>query len=162
VTNDRGGDGGGGFTLRRYLPQDEDAVMELWQRAWQRVYPDIDFAARLSWWRERWRAETMPASAVVVAERGRALVGFVTVELSNGYVDQIVVAPEQWGTGVAAALLDEARHLSPARLSLTVNTDNARAIRFYRKHGFSIVGESRNPHSGRPVHEMVWMPSPAR
>ena len=35
------------FTLRRYLPTDEDAAIELWRRTWQIAYPSIDFATRL-------------------------------------------------------------------------------------------------------------------
>jgi putative acetyltransferase len=37
-----------------------------------------------------------------------------------------------------------------------VNTDNARAIRFYRRNGFAFAGEDVNPTSGRPVLRMQW------
>jgi putative acetyltransferase len=85
-------------------------------------------------------------------------VGFVTVDPKTRYLDQIVVAPEAWGSEVAAALLAEARRLSPDGLDLKVNADNARAIRFYEKHGFVISGEEVNPRSGAPVHVMSWRP----
>ena len=65
------------------------------------------------------------------------MVGFVTVDPATLYLDQIVVAPEAWGCGVAAALIAEAKRISPHGLDLHVNTDNARAIRFYEKHGFA-------------------------
>jgi putative acetyltransferase len=55
-------------------------------------------------------------------------------------------------------LLDEAKRLSPARLDLLVNKDNARAIAFYEKHGFAMAGEDVNPVSGRPVFRMGWRP----
>jgi putative acetyltransferase len=42
------------FTLRRYCATDEDAAIELWRRTWQVAYPQLDFTARLDWWRERW------------------------------------------------------------------------------------------------------------
>ena len=67
-----------------------------------------------------------------------------------------MVAPEHWGTGVAGALLGEAKRLSPSRLQLLVNKENARAIRFYEKHGFVYAGEAKNPVSGRPVNRMEW------
>ncbi len=51
-----------------------------------------------------------------------------------------------------ALLLDDAKRLSPARLDLQVNKDNARAIAFYEKHGFVMAGEGVNPVSGRPVY----------
>ena len=140
--------------LRPYRAGDEDAALALWRRAWQRTYPAIDFGARLAWWRTRWRDEIVPACAVVIAERGGDIVGFVTVDCDNGYLDQIVVAPEDWGGGIAERLLDEGRKLSSAPLHLHVNTDNARAIRFYEKHGFFVAGEDVNPQSGRPVFVM--------
>jgi putative acetyltransferase len=144
------------FTLRPYAPADEDAAIALWQRSWQQAYPRIDFAARLAWWRERWRTELVPNATVTVAEREHALCGFVTVNTSSGYLDQIVVAPEAWGSGVAEALLDEAKRLSRQGLTLHVNCDNARAIRFYEKHGFATTGEDVNPRSGAPVSIMRW------
>ena len=144
------------FTLRRYTEADEAAAIELWRRTWQLAYPALDFAARVDWWRERWRNELVPTATVVVAEAEGRLVGFVTVNTATGYLDQIVVAVPAWGTGVAELLLDEAKHLSPVRLDLHVNTDNARAVGFYRKHGFAIVGEDVNPRSGAPVYLMRW------
>jgi putative acetyltransferase len=93
---------------------------------------------------------------VVVAEQDGALVGFVTVDPKTMYLDQIVVAPEAWGSGIADALLAEAMRLSPNGLDLLVNKDNARAIRFYEKHGFFYAGEDNNPVSGQPVNRMRW------
>ena len=144
------------LALRTYTPADEDAAIALWQRAWQQAYPSIDFAARLDWWRERWRGELVPACAITVAMAGEAMAGFVTVEPRTSYLDQLVVAPEAWGSGAAAALVDAAKRASPSGLDLHVNRDNARAIRFYEKHGFAVSGEETNPRSGAPVYRMSW------
>jgi putative acetyltransferase len=146
------------LTLRAYRPADEDAAIALWQRTWQQHYPQIDFAVRVAWWRERWRSELVPVATIMMAERDGALVGFVTVDPKTRYLDQIVVAPEAWGSEVAAALLAEARRLSPDGLDLKVNADNARAIRFYEKHGFVITCHEVNERSGAPVHVMSWRP----
>jgi putative acetyltransferase len=144
--------------LRRYEPRDEEAAIALWLRTWQTAYPQIDFAARLDWWRKRWRDELVPSNEIVVAEVGGAVTGFVTVDPQTLYLDQIVVAPEHWGTGQAGALIDAARQISPSGLDLDVNIDNARAINFYEKCGFSIRGAGVNPISGKPVHRMSWRP----
>jgi putative acetyltransferase len=146
------------LTLRPYEATDEDATIALWQRTWQQHYPHIDFAERVAWWRERWRNELVPVATITVAERDSALVGFVTVDPKTRYLDQIVVAPEAWGSEVAAALVAEARRISPDGLDLKVNADNARAIRFYEKHGFVISGQEVNERSGAPVHVMSWRP----
>ncbi len=158
----RGADecGAAGYHLRQYQTADEDAAIALWLRTWQAAYPQIDFAARVDWWRERWRNELIANAEIVVAERedggGRTMVGFITIDPRTSYLDQLVVAPESWGSGVGAALIAEAKRLSPAGLALDVNIDNARAIRFYEKHGFCIGGAGVNPISGKPVHRMTW------
>jgi putative acetyltransferase len=145
----------GGFHLRPYRAADEDAAIALWLATWQRAYPEIDFAARVTWWRERWRSELVPNANIVVAERAGALIGFVTIDL-KGYLDQLVVAPDHWGSDLGNALVDEAKRLSPDGITLLVNTDNARAIRFYERNGFVRAGGDVNPTSGRPVLRMEW------
>jgi putative acetyltransferase len=141
--------------LRPYRADDEDAAIALWQQTWQQAYPSIDFAARVAWWRKRWRNELVPNAAIMVAEQAGALIGFVTIDTS-GYLDQLVVAPDHWGSEVAGALVDEAKRLAPDRITLLVNKDNARAIRFYERNGFADAGEDVNPTSGRPVLKMEW------
>jgi putative acetyltransferase len=146
------------FTLRPYAPADEAATIDLWRRTWAEAYPEIDFDARLDWWRARWQTELVPTNTIVVAEQDGTVLGFVTVEPTTGYLDQIVVAPEAWSSGMALALLDEAKRLSPAGITLHVNKDNDRAVRFYEKNGFLIRGADVNPSSGRPIYKMSWRP----
>ena len=143
------------FHLRPYRSEDEDALIALWQRTWQQAYPSIDFAARVNWWRERWRGELVPKAAIIVAVQYGAPAGFVTIDPS-GYLDQLVVAPDRWGSGLAAALVDEAKRRSPDGITLLVNQDNARAIRFYARNGFVDAGGDINPTSGREVRKMEW------
>lgn len=143
------------FQLRPYREQDEDAAIALWHDTWQRAYPDIDFAARVDWWRARWRNELVPAAKVVVAEQDGMLAGFVTID-DTGYLDQLVVSPSQWGSPLATALVDAAKQLSRQGITLLVNADNARAIRFYKRNGFIDDGADVNPTSGRPVLRMKW------
>jgi putative acetyltransferase len=145
-------------SLRPYEAKDEDAAVALWLRSWQATYPELDFAARLDWWRERWRNELTQSADIVIAETGAELIGFVTVDPQACYLDQIVVAPEHWASGVGSALIAVAKQLSPSALELHVNTDNMRAIRLYQKLGFSVTGDGVNPISGKPVHRMRWTP----
>jgi putative acetyltransferase len=149
---------GASVTLRRYRQSDEDSAVALWLRTWQAAYPQLDFVARLDWWRQRWRDELLRFADVVIAESSGAMIGFVTIDPKTFYLDQILVAPEHWRSGIGATLLEEARRLSPRGLDLDVNIDNARAIAFYKKHGFTIAGPGKNPVSGKPVHRMSWRP----
>jgi putative acetyltransferase len=93
----------------------------------------------------------------VVAETEAAPVGFVTID-GSGYLDQLVVAPEAWGSTVASALMQAAKEISPHGINLLVNSDNARAIRFYEREGFRHTHDDVNPVSGRPVKAMAWIP----
>jgi putative acetyltransferase len=142
------------FQLRPYRQTDEDAAIALWLATWQQAYPSIDFAARVAWWRERWRNELVPAAQIVIAEQAEELIGFVTID-GAGYLDQLVVSPAQWGTDVSKMLVDEAKRLSPGGVTLKVNADNFRAIRFYERNGFIKTGEEVNS-SGRAVDLMAW------
>ena len=143
------------FHLRSYRAEDEDAAIELWRLTWQHAYPSIDFTARVAWWRERWRKELVPNATIIVAEQAQVLTGFVTIDAS-GYLDQLVVSPDHWGSKLATALVDEAKRLSPDGVTLLVNKDNDRAIRFYERNGFEHAGEDVNSTSGRPVLKMAW------
>jgi putative acetyltransferase len=145
------------FQLRPYRSDDEDAAITLWQKTWQLAYPDIDFAARVAWWRERWRTELVPNAAIIVAEAAGAMAGFVTID-GAGYLDQLVVAPDHWGSPLATMLVDEAKRRSPDGVTLKVNADNVRAIRFYERSGFVHAGEDVNPASKRRVLKMAWKP----
>ena len=147
------------FSLRRYDPADEAAAIELWRRTWQLAYPQIDFTTRVDWWRQRWRDELVPSATITIAETAGHIIGFVTVDPRSFDLDQMVVAPEAWGTPVASALIARAKQISPQGLDLHVNTDNVRAIRFYQKQGFVIAGEAINWRSGAPVYKMSWRPT---
>ncbi|MET0221314.1 MAG: GNAT family N-acetyltransferase [Tardiphaga sp.] len=141
-------------TLRPYRAEDEDASIALWLETWKLAYPSIDFDKRVDWWRERWRTELVPAAQIVAAEQDGALVGFVTID-GTGYLDQLVVGPAHWGSDVARKLMNEAKRLSPGGVTLKVNADNVRAIKFYVRNGFVKTGVEVNS-SGRAVDVMEW------
>ena len=146
--------------LRAYRDQDLEPAIALWLRAWEAAFPEIDFSARLAWWRKRWTEELVPNNAIRIAERGGAMAGFVVIDVASGYLDQLAVAPELWGKGVAELLVVEAKRLAPAGIVLHVNTENPRAIRFYERMGFARAGEDveRNPFSNRPIWRYAWKP----
>jgi putative acetyltransferase len=145
--------------LRDYRDADCEAALQLWRRAWDATFPEIDFASRLLWWRERWTRELVPHNTIRVAESGGKLLGFVAIDLRSGYLDQLVVAPARWGSGVADALMQEACRLSPRGFTLDVNQDNARAIRFYERAGLVRMTAGLNPVSGRPTWTYAWLPT---
>ena len=56
-------------------------------------------------------------------------------------IEAIHSLPESWGTGLGAAMLDFA--LKGRAVGLWAFEKNARARRFYEKHGFAFTGERR-------------------
>ena len=120
--------------LRPYKAGDEDAAIELWRRSWQVACPHLDFTARIGWWRERWRNELVPRARIVVAETGGVLEGLVTIEPDTGYLDQLVVAPEFWGSNIGTLLMDEAKRISPTKLDLLVNKEDRKSTRLNSSH----------------------------
>jgi putative acetyltransferase len=146
------------FVVRPMAPDDLSETLDVWVAAWQAAYPAIDFSARRDWTRARiGELERSGSRSLIILQRNR-IVGALVINPDTGYLDQIVIAIDCQGRGAANTLLAEARRLSPAGIDLHVNQDNARAIRFYEKHGFVTIGEDVNPRSGAPIFRMSWRP----
>ena len=144
--------------VRPMRAEDMAEMLDMWVAAWQVAYPDINFAARRGWTADRIAELERTGSCSVIASRDGRIVGALVVNPVTGYLDQLVVATECQGLGVATILLAEARRIAPAGLDLHVNQDNGRAIRFYTKHEFKTVSEDVNPRSGAPIFRMSWRP----
>jgi putative acetyltransferase len=145
--------------VRTMRAADLAETLDMWVAAWQAAYPAIDFAARRGWASDHIAELERTGSVSLVALVGDRIVGAMVLNPDTGYLDQIVVATQWQGRGIAENLLARARRLAQAGLDLHVNQDNARAIRFYQKHGFITTGEDVNPRSGAPLFRMGWRPS---
>jgi putative acetyltransferase len=148
--------------LRGIVPYDTAHLPELadlWVGSWRETMPAIDFEARRGWFVDHLVAAVAAGQAVRLAMTGTGdVAGFVMVDPKSGYLDQICVGPWWWGGGMARALLDEARRLSPHGLVLDVNADNRRAVAFYAREGFVEIGRGRNERSGLPTLKLAWSP----
>ena len=147
------------IALRAARAQDRPALIALWIAAWRDVFPQIDFSARAAWFESHLDDWLARGAALTVAEDAQGLAGFSLFDPARGEMDQLCVAPRAQGAGAARALLDalKARH---GTVALAVNRDNGRALRFYRREGFRVTGESVNPISGLPTLAMEWRRAP--
>jgi putative acetyltransferase len=135
--------------LRRLKNADLASLAKLWLASWHEAMPAIDFAARLQWFLAHLRTLEARGFVTVCAIDGSdSIIGFVSIDPSTAYLDQLAVAPAAKGSGVAHILLDEARRISPQGIVLDVNEDNGRALAFYKREGFEKIAEGVNPLSG--------------
>jgi putative acetyltransferase len=141
-------------------PADRDALADLWVASWRAVMPTIDFPARRPWLLARLDTLEATGSQTICARDpdGRPL-GFATFDPVTGWLDQIVVAPGVFGTGIGAALLARVKAQCPGGISLDVNQDNPRALRFYEREGFRRIGTGVNTLSGLGTVAMRWDPA---
>lgn len=75
------------------------------------------------------------------------------ISYSNDYIEGLFVLPECWGRGIGSALLESAAE-DEKKLRLQVYAGNGRALGFYKKHGFRVVGSGRCQMTGLDYFEM--------
>lgn len=150
---------GGALVLRPLRDDEGEALADLWIDSWRATFPDIDFEARRGWLATHLARLVRQGAQLVCAADGAGLRGFVTIDPATGWLDQLCVARDAFGAGVATALLNEAKRLSPRRVGLDVAADNGRALRFYEREGFARVGPGAPSPSGRATLVMEWRPA---
>jgi putative acetyltransferase len=142
--------------LRPGSADDHAILAEIWEAAWSKTMPGIDFAERRGFIRTQLRESETGRYRLRVAEISGARAGFTLIESRTGLIEQIAVHPARWGSGVAKALIEDAKAHSHGQLTLFVNQANHRAVRFYLREGFETRGEGTNPNSGLPTFRMEW------
>jgi putative acetyltransferase len=143
--------------LRDFTEADLPGLVDLWVAGWSETGLSIDFNERRAWLIGHLGALRARGAEIVVGLDGtQRPAGFVALDAKAGYLDQLCVAPAELGSGLATALMDEAKRRSPGGIELEVNEDNRRARRFYEREGFSVVGRGSNPLSGLPTLKMRW------
>lgn len=154
------------WTTARIDLADVDEVARVHVRVWQEAYAGLmpaDYLASLdpvafaAGWRTR-LADPVPGLQTWVARDDLGIVGFATAGPSRDddaptpdELYAINVLARSHGTGVADGLLVAA--IGDRAATLWVVDGNARAIAFYRRHGFADEGGRKpEPHTG--AHEL--------
>lgn len=130
--------------LRPARPDDMSAVADIWHRAWHVAHPGhvpdgLTAGRTLEAFHERTPSRV---GETTVAEVEGVVAGFAMV--ADDEVEQVFVDPDHHGTGVAAPLLAAAEARVTERYDvawLAVVVGNARARRFYEKHGWHDAGD---------------------
>jgi ribosomal protein S18 acetylase RimI-like enzyme len=151
-------------TIRRAGPEDAEALAGLAEQTFRDAFSatndPTDMALHC---RRRFGTETQareiaaPDWVTILADAEGDLVGFAQLRLDApmacvraerpAELYRIYVSAEWHGRGIAQALMDEALAVAARsgsdRIWLGVWEQNPRALAFYRKYGFDVVGEHR-------------------
>lgn len=141
------------YVVRPLRPEDAEQLGPLHVGIWQQTYvglmsdehlASLDQAASVEWWRSVLTDEDAPTSLGAFTPDGE-LAGWITVGPARD--DDAPCERELWvlnldqahhGSGLATRLVTQT--LGDERAYLWVVEGNARAIRFYEKHGFVLDG----------------------
>lgn len=146
------------LSIRPAVENDVPALIRLLRRSWLVTWaPELPFYAVQAF------ASADPVPAVVearwpimwVAVIGERLAGRVEVEMDR--LENIEVDPALWRQGVGPALLAHGESLiarSHSVAFLEVRAFNARAIRFYTRHGWKEVRRYPGTECGAPVENI--------
>lgn len=138
---------GAGWIIRPFNRNDRIACLRIFSDC-LRAFP----------WRGHWQAylpvlqDAFVASRTLVADEPSAgVVGFVTVQVRNGYVDHLFVQEDWRLCGVGRGLLDVARSEAAKPLILDVDTQNMAARRAYEKMGWQVAVDAKPMRPGQQV-----------
>ena len=117
----------------------------------------------MPWSAEMIRSELEnPSCLYLAALEGDTLLGYIGVQtvLDEGYINNVAVRPEYRRRGIASALIslliEQAREIGLAFLTLEVRASNDAARALYEKLGFSPVGRRRNYYE-KPREDAILM-----
>ncbi|WP_010269148.1 N-acetyltransferase [Paenibacillus senegalensis] len=139
--------------IRQLHSADLHRVMEIWLETNIQAHSFIPQA----YWQENASLvrELLPQADVWVYEQADGDIGGFIGIMEASFVAGLFVDSNIQSGGVGSALLSYCKQKYP-ELSLHVYEDNIRAVRFYEKNGFTIVGEMVNDATGKQEYVMQW------
>jgi putative acetyltransferase len=130
--------------IRRYVPADLDAMIDLFRESVRRIAIRDYTADQVRAWapdvmdRESWVARR-GSHPTWVAEIDGRIAGFTDLE-ADGHVDMMFVHPDHQGRGVAKALLRQVEEAAAAQgLGRLYTEASITAKPFFEKHGFRVI-----------------------
>ena len=129
--------------------EDHPALAELWEasvRATHHFVAESDIRSFKPLVRDVYLGAVTLTCAFDGGDDGRPL-GFSGV--ADGKIEMLFVAPPAFGRGIGTRLLRHAVETFGA-CEVDVNEQNARAVEFYLRRGFAVVGRSEVDGTGRP------------
>jgi len=132
--------------IREYREADIDHILDIWLSASIKAHSFVGskfWQSKVSEMRELY----IPASETFVYEVEEQIAGFYC--LYGNTLAAVFVSPSLQGQGIGSALMDDAKSRRSC-LQLSVYSQNAPSIRFYKKHGFIALNEQIDEQTGHP------------
>lgn len=155
------------FFIRTAGAADLKAVSELLGRCWHATYDSLYGEADVAAITAEWHSPSAlavnlarPAGEFLVADDGRRIAGMAFAAAgkpdgSSVFLHQLYVDPDDQRLGIGTDLYSEMENsfFEASRFRLEVETANTGAMAFWKRLGFSSVGETAHilPGSGRSV-----------
>ena len=135
------------MTIRKATPNDHPALLDIWLRSVRATHhfltePDIQSLLPIV----RDAALTHLELWVLCDDSDRPI-GFMGLGASN--LEALFIDPDFTRRGGGRMLVEHARKLKGS-LTVDVNEQNPKALRFYERCGFHVVGRSETDSDGRP------------
>lgn len=126
---------------------DYEALTAVWYAS-VRATHDFLTEVDMEYYRRRIPRDYMPHVELYAIrdERGR-WASFIGI--SSDMIEMLFVRPDEMGRGHGSRLLKFAVE-EKGLLKVDVNEQNKRALEFYQKHGFSVVGRDATDGEGKP------------
>jgi len=152
------------FALHYFLRPDHRDVADIWLAAGGHVIRNVAPSQSRHWLFEH--IEDLHASGAQTTcafnRHTGGLAGFITVNPADGELDQIVVANSDRGSGVASLLMREAKRIARGPMTMRINENNSRAIRFCEREGFRKMALTQAGAGNIRIWNMGWRPVPAK
>ncbi|MCH4813435.1 N-acetyltransferase [Vreelandella neptunia] len=132
--------------IRKYREADIEHILDIWLSASIKAH---SFAGSEYWQSKvsEMRDVYIPASETFVYEADEQIAGFYC--LYGSTLAAVFVSPSLQGNGIGSALIEDAKSRRSC-LQLSVYSQNAPSINFYKQHGFISLGEQIDEQTGQP------------
>lgn len=139
--------------IRKMQEKDYNTVMDIWLTSTIKAHPFVEE----NYWLKHYRTvknKYLKVATTYVALEEDCVVGFISI-LDDSFIGALFVIPGRQGKGIGKDLLLYVQTLYPT-LKAHAYVKNDRAVRFYKKHGFAIIGRQNNLDSQFEENVMEW------
>lgn len=139
--------------IRTMQEVDRSRVMDIWLTSTIKAHPFVEE----NYWLKHYRTvknKYLKVATTYVALEEDCVVGFISI-LNDSFIGALFVIPGRQGKGIGKELLDHVKNIYPT-LKAHAYVKNERAMHFYKKNGFEIVGRQNNLDSQFEENVLEW------